>query len=211
MRDWKEIAEFLHREVCMNFRNLPRVGVLLFWKRETVCLWNLKLATCEFVFFEWFSFMWMVICGVCCRCRTFMLATVDLMTCLRVFAKPLWPVDHFMFAFHVHDSCLCCCECRYGSLFMRSSMEWRSMSFIFDQKSFQFPMEWDWRNGFKIREDNWSYIEVKLRVRKIPVCWKHLEFWETFGSFIYLLDVTWCLELWLLEDAQALLAARAFE
>ena len=69
-------------------------------------------------------------------------------------------------------------------------MEWRSMSFIFVQKSFQFPMDWDWRNGFKIRENNWSCIAVKLRVRRIPVCWTHLEFWETFDSFMYfLLDV----------------------
>ena len=87
------------------------------------------------------------------------------------------------------------------------------MSFIFDQKSLQFPMEWDWRNGFKIRENNWSCIEVKLRVRKIPVCWKHLGFWETFGSFIF---VGCCMMLlmfrvWTFEDAAALLAARAVE
>ena len=56
---------------------------------------------------------------------------------------------------------------------------------IFDQKSFRFPMEWDWGNGFKIRENSWSYIAVKLRVRRIPVCWTHLEFWETFDSSIY--------------------------
>ena len=71
-----------------------------FWKRETVCLWNLKLETCEFVF-VWFSFMWTVICGVCCRCRAFMLATVDLMTCLRVIAQTTltsWP-------FHVCIPC----------------------------------------------------------------------------------------------------------
>ena len=50
---------------------------------------------------------------------------------------------------------------------MRSSMEWR-LTTVLDQKSFQFPMEWDWRNWSKIREDNWSCIEVKLRVRRIP-------------------------------------------
>ena len=41
MRDWKETAEFVHREVCMSFWNLQRVEVLefcCFWKRETVCL-----------------------------------------------------------------------------------------------------------------------------------------------------------------------------
>ena len=93
---------------------------------------------------------------------------------------------------------------------MRSSMEWR-LTTVFDQKSFQFPMEWDWRNGFKIREDNWSCIEVKLRVRKIPVCWKHPEFWETFCSFIFAECCMVFLELWTFEDAPALLAARAFE
>ena len=36
---------------------------------------------------------------------------------------------------------------------MRSSMEWRYMSFIFVQKSFQFPLDGGWRNGFKIRKD----------------------------------------------------------
>ena len=59
------------------------------------------------------------------------------------------------------------------------------MSFIFAQKSFQFPMDWGWGNGFKIRKDIWSRIAVKLRVRRIPVCWKHLEFWETFDSFMF--------------------------
>ena len=47
-------------------------------------------------------------------------------------------------------------------------------------------MDWGWGNGFKIRKDIWSRIAVKLRVRRIPVCWKHLEFWETFDSFMFL-------------------------
>ena len=47
MRDWKEIAEFLHREVCMNFREFAEswsfVGLetwnSLFVKPETFNLW----------------------------------------------------------------------------------------------------------------------------------------------------------------------------
>ena len=153
MRDWKEIAEFLHREVCMNFREFAELEFYCFWKRETVCLWNLKLATCEFVF-VWFSFMWTVICGVCCRCRAFMLATVDLMTCLRVTAETTltsWP-------FHV------CISCTWQLFVLLWLLIHQSFCAVFhgmethgcfDQKSFQLPMEWDWRNGFKIRWGNW--------------------------------------------------------
>ena len=70
---------------------------------------------------------------------------------------------------------------------------------IFGQKSLQFPMDWDWRNGFKIRENDWSCIAVKLRVRRIPVCWTHLEFWETFDSFMYfcwMLHDVWSCGCW---------------
>ena len=94
---------------------------------------------------------------------------------------------------------------------MRSSMEWRSMSFFFDQKSFQFPMEWDWRNGFKIRENNWSCIAVKLRVRRIPVCWTHLEFWETFDSFMFFVGCCMMFGVVVAGECQALLAKGTFE
>ena len=83
--------------------------------------------------------------------------------------------------------------------------------FIFDQKSFQFPMDWGWGNGFKIRKDIWSRIAVKLRVRRIPVCWKHLEFWETFDSFVFYVECCMMFgEFWLPENAQALPAKGTF-
>ena len=96
--------------------------------KQFVCeTWNLQLVN---LFFVWFSFMWMVICRVYCRCRAFMFATVALMTCLRVLYKPLWPVDHFMFAFHVHDRCLCCCECWCSSLLC--GLPWNGDPWVFN-------------------------------------------------------------------------------
>ena len=94
--------------------------------------------------------MWTLVCEVCCRCRAFMLATVDLMTCLRVNAQTTltsWP-------FHV------CIPCPWQLFVLVTVSVSVDSSFCavhgcFDQKSFQFPMEWGWRNGFKIRWDNW--------------------------------------------------------
>ena len=86
------------------------------------------------------------------------------------------------------------------------------MSFILVQKSFQFPMDWGWGNGFKIRKNILSRIAVKLRVRRIPVCWKHLEFWETFDGFVFYVEC--CMMFgeffWLPKNAQALPAKGPF-
>ena len=155
MRNWKETAEFVQREVCMIFCGICIERVFYFVVFAVLETWNSLFVKPEtwnlWICFVWF-FLWTVISGICCRCHVFMPATVDVMTCLRVLIKPLWPVDHFMFARHVHDSCLCCCDCWLNHLFMRSSMEWRSMSFIRFRNHSRFPMDWGWRTVFHIRK-----------------------------------------------------------
>ena len=152
MRDWKEDAvSVLHSEACMNFREFAErleVGVLLFletWNSFVYGTWNLKLVN---LFSVWFSFMWTVVCEGYRCCRAFMLATVDLMTCLRVLYKPLWPVDQFMFALHVHDSWLCECDCCFIRLLC--SLPWNGDSRVFLTRSHSsYPWNGAGRTGLK--------------------------------------------------------------
>ena len=68
-------------------------------------------------------------------------------------------------------------------------MEWR-LTAVLTRSHSSYPWNGAGGTGLKTgRTIGWSnfvfYIEVNLRVRRIPVCWKHLEFWETFCISIF--------------------------
>ena len=212
MRDWKEIAEFCTGKFAWIFGNLQRVGVLLFWKRETVCLWNLKLATCEFVFGVIFIHvngdLWSLLSLSCIHACNSWFDDLSEGYCRNHFDQLTISCLHFMYMTVV------CVAVSVDSVVFLHGLPWNGdpWVFIFVHKSFQFPMDWGWGDGFKkIRKDIWSRIAVKRRVRRIPVCWKHLEFWETFLVLCFMLNVTWCLgSFWLPKNAQALPAKGPF-